>query len=145
MSDFDVRTSFVRLTLDIYTSEWSSPSPSSTSTSSPSWWSVCWPASLSGHHLSVWPFLETSGYFYLWLSFVCLAFSHLLVFNSFNTIFLLLVVIPQSGLFTFEGFVCSPTNVFVVIVYLSAHPSFLGFAFYLLLFMHIVVSMLVLD
>ena len=89
MSDFDVRTSFVRLTLDMYTSDWSSPSISSSSPSSPKWLmmimipivftivfiiSIIFMVSrltsftLSGHRLSVWPSSHIC-----WISYICIS------------------------------------------------------------------------
>ena len=96
MSDFDVRTSFVRLTLDMYTSDWSSPSisPSSSPSSpltpySPSSLlmimitivfiivfiiSIIFMVSrltsftLSGHRLSVWPSSHIC-----WISYICIS------------------------------------------------------------------------
>ena len=127
MSDFDVRTSFVRLTLDMYTSDWSSPSISSSSSPSspltpysPSSLlmimitivfivviiiSITFMVSrltsftLSGHRLSVWPSFVPYLLDFLYLYFFChwSVSSHL----SNCSLFSFLVVICLSGLFTF--------------------------------------------
>ena len=92
MSDFDVRTSFVRLTLDTHASDWLSPLHHHHHKNNhltmiviisvtQSMVSRLTSFTLSGHHLSVWPFHICSIfspflYFYFWLSFVWLVGSH---------------------------------------------------------------------